>query len=660
MVQRLALIASVVLSFTVIAASAGASGPGIDAESAAGWSAFGAYGGEFLGGYLAPAGDVNHDGTADVLVTATDAGGGQSGTDYARARAYVLFVRRDAAPLVHELADLDPNDGYPLFSDTNQTYVTSLANAGDVNGDGLADQALGFLDATNGQYSGQLRIVFGRAASDPIALDEPSPDVGYRFDGPNGSFAGAEVRAAGDVNGDDVPDQLVSAPKAGFSHDRAGAAWVVFGRRPAPTEPIDLETLPADAGYRIDGPEAKTALRAIDNAGDVNGDGIPDQLVGVPYAVSSVSPSEGRAYVVFGRKDGSGGPIALDALGSDGYAIAGDQLFGAAVANAGDVNGDGVPDQLVGSPTQFDTDLGRAHVVFGQRDSTTTIDSRSLTPAQGYVINDLQPGGGVGSWVRDAGDVNGDGVPDALLDDTGAPRGAAQNVGTAYVVFGRRAPAQGPIDLDSLTPATGYRIDGTTAGGELGGPINVGDVNLDGAADQLVGSPYLNDQTGAVFLVHAPALPALQAPAIRWDTRPASVLTCQRVARAFNASLSEQVTWLRDGVEITDAVGITHTIVAADVGHSITCRVRVSGVLGSVAAVSPPILVPLPAGPAPPAHRRHRPRPRAGPSQPRWCAHSSPPNVAPSAAVTAGWRSSSGSGAQPASVPPSRLGPPIG
>ena len=175
---------------------------------------------------------------------------------------------------------------------------------------------------------------------------------------------------------------------------------------------------------RIDGPSAVEISRrlSVEAAGDVNGDGRPDMVVGIPTA----GPS-GTAYVVFGRS--SPGTIDLAALGAGGFRIAGDHAIGGDVAGAGDVNGDGLADLVIGAPGAGAG--GRAYIVFGKA-STSPVDVAALGAGgfridgrRGFNFFPLPPPGAfcrgdeVGTSVDGVGDFNGDGRPDVVIAGPG-------------------------------------------------------------------------------------------------------------------------------------------------------------------------------------------------------------------------------------------------
>ncbi len=161
---------------------------------------------------------------------------------------------------------------------------------------------------------------------------------------------GWAVARAGDVNGDRRMDVIIGAPSAGNNgRDSSGSAYVVFGQRSTAT--IDLASL-GGGGFRIDGAtQGDGAGFAVSTAGDVNGDGLADVVVGAPEADNNFREQSGSAYVVFGQRTAA--PVDLSALGARGFRIDGadsSEFAGCSVADAGDVNGDKRRDVLVGAP----------------------------------------------------------------------------------------------------------------------------------------------------------------------------------------------------------------------------------------------------------------------------------------------------------------------
>lgn len=318
--------------------------------------------------------------------------------------------------------------------------------------------------------------------------DDLATSADLRLDGAAAQdFAGAAVAGDCDTNGDGRDDVVVGAFLADPSErGGAGAAYVIFG---GPTRgEADLGAL-GERGFVIAGAAASDSLGfAVDCAGDVNGDGLDDVIVGAFGTDNNDRSISGSAYVVFGKGDAA--PVDLADLGDGGYRIdgeaAGDRA-GSAVASAGDVNGDGLDDVLVGANAADPgarSNAGSAYVVHGKR-GTAPIDLAALGE-RGYRIDGELEGDRAGFAVGNAGDVDGDGRPDALVGAYVADANGRDASGSAYVVFGRAG--SDPVELSDLGDR-GYRIEGAEAGDRFGiSATGAGDVNGDGRADLIVGA----------------------------------------------------------------------------------------------------------------------------------------------------------------------------
>ena len=254
---------------------------------------------------------------------------------------------------------------------------------------------------------------------------------------------------------------------------------------------------------------------SVSAAGDVNGDGLADLLVGAPTIMSS--NSVGRSYVVFGKTSSTEIHLSQVAAGTGGFAIIGetaDDRSGYSVSAAGDVNGDGLSDLFVGAPyNDLDgTNAGRSYVVFGKTSSTAINLSQVVNGTGGFVIIGQTAGDRSGYSVSAAGDVNGDGLSDLIV---GAPYKNVNgiNTGRSYVVFGKTSSTT--INLSQVANGTGgFSITGETGYETSGGSVSAaGDVNGDGLSDLIVGdtdnllSGGSSDSVGRSYVVFGKAIP---------------------------------------------------------------------------------------------------------------------------------------------------------
>ena len=441
---------------------------------------------------------------------------------------------RTAQPSTISLGALTEDDGFTVAGIAqNDQAGRSVSNAGDVNGDGFDDF---IVSADYAGGIGAAYVVFGQAGGlSNLNLSDLNGANGFKLAGANlKDFAGGSVSAAGDVNGDGFADLIVGATGADADNsadpnNNRGAAYVIFGRSSfadVGAAGLDLSTLDGVNGFKLTGESSNDlAGKAVSGAGDVNGDGFDDVIIGATGVGNA-----GAAYVVFGKSHFAGGPtpgfaIGLGTLdGTDGFKLTGEHTLdqaGCSVSRAGDVNGDGFADVIVGASFNAGggNRRGAAYVVFGRNSFTDTpaqglsIGLGSLQGASGFKLTGAADRDYAGFSVSATGDVNGDGFADVIVGakNAGNTGTFGTGAGAAYIVFGRNNFAGSPVDLGALGGNSGFKVSGLGTYSGVGAAVHgAGDVNGDGFADLIVGAPFAdevsaNGDSGAAYVVFGKA-----------------------------------------------------------------------------------------------------------------------------------------------------------
>ncbi len=391
----------------------------------------------YLGFKVSAAGDMNNDGYADMLIS-----------EYNKGWAYIYYGN----------ATLDTVENVKLTGPSG-SFAYNIAGGGDINGDGYSDvMSSSHTSSIDGYNSGKVSLFLGSASVSGTADLEYTGEQAY-------FQVGSGVSNAGDVNGDGYDDIIIGYAKQGT----VGEARIFFGG-PGADLVADVVLTSTIISERFG--------RSVSGGGDINGDGYADVIVGADMG--------NRAYIYYGGS-------AMDNTAD--VTLLGSGNFGACVSNAGDVDGDGYDDVLIGSylDDEIATNAGKATLFFGGPAMDNTADLFFY----GEAASD-----NFGYSLSNAGDVNNDGYDDILVGAYMADPGGLGSAGRAYLYLG------GPV-VDNIAD---LYYDGEAAGDLLGFSVSdAGDVNSDGYADILIGA-YSNDpdgqpNAGSVYLYYGGSSP---------------------------------------------------------------------------------------------------------------------------------------------------------
>ncbi len=415
-----------------------------------------------FGSSVATAGDVNEDGYSDIIVSMPTYDNGQVD------EGMVVVYGGTASGI----------DGSAIwYRESNQVgamYGSSVASAGDVDGDGDCEIIIGASNYDDDFVDGGAVWVF---YGSPSGL---STTVGEYYQGVlDGAYLGVSVSPAGDVNGDGYGDIIIGSSRAhdSFGQDEEGFAQVYFG---------SSSGLADTTSWRAEGEQSGALLGySVSGSGDVNGDGYGDVVAGAPKYDDGQS-NEGKAYMWLGSSSGPNGGITGTPSNADWEAASDntEAWFGAAVSTAGDVNGDGYADVVVGAPyyTNGQDDEGAVRLYLGT--------GSGLDPNYDNHDEANSIGAQFGRSVAVAGDVNGDGYADIIA---GAPN-YTDNLsmqGMAYLWIG---------SADGIGATRHWAVAGGSAIAMYGSSVaTAGDVNGDGYSDIIVGAPGDASYAGSIY-----------------------------------------------------------------------------------------------------------------------------------------------------------------
>ncbi|MBO87277.1 MAG: hypothetical protein CL927_18165 [Deltaproteobacteria bacterium] len=434
-----------------------------------------------FGTTVASGGDVNGDGTPDLLISQTSGGSSSPGSVHLFHSPTSGLVNAGAADA--SLHGIIQSDGLGMG-------ITAL---GDMDGDGYGDFALGAPMApqnTSGEEADWAVYVL----TGPMTGDASVTTAEAWFPAVETTdLTGMRMGSPGDVSGDGVVDLLVASPSGSVGPgDLVGKVYLLEGdwnREEDLTEARAIFT-GETAGSRV-------GSGAATSAGDVDGDGRNDLLITSAEVPVSGSPNTGAAYVVTSSANGQ---IDLRYADTRIYGLTAGDRFGASATSAGDVNADGYDDVLVGAP---DSDLGAldagaAYLFHGGSGLNGPMDAGDAD----FILLGAQSYGETGIAVSSVGDMDGDGNADfAVSDPTGID---ASRLGVVGISYGPVAGNTDIEDADFLLIADDIDI-------QLGASLaNPGDTDGDGLGEVLVGAPFLSPSgapaAGGAYLVRGSGL----------------------------------------------------------------------------------------------------------------------------------------------------------
>jgi hypothetical protein len=416
--------------------------------------------------------DVNGDGYADLIVGTW--GASPNAPVPLSGGAYVIFGKAEGFDAEINVNSLNGTNGFRLSGSGYFEGVGQSVSAADLNGDGFADLIIGASGADHhGRASGATYVVFGASSFDShMELSALNGANGFALLGEAPSAElGVSVSAAGDINGDGFADVILGSTPGVNDMFVTGQSFVIFGAASGFDANIDVSSLDGTNGFRISGVDWDYAGFSVSGAGDVNGDGLADLIIG-----GRAYDGASTAHIVFGSTSGFGANFELSSLnGANGFRLftpgAG---YGVYSSTAGDVNGDGYSDVLVGSGVPNGGMVPKLHLVYGK--------------AGGFSaeVDAMEFDGGFG-WTKSAGDVNGDGLDDFIIGSS-LEDAAAPGAGAVYVVFGHADGYAPGFGLSSIDGTNGFKLTGVSSHERAGTTVNAaGDINGDGFADIAIG-----------------------------------------------------------------------------------------------------------------------------------------------------------------------------
>ena len=398
-----------------------------------------------------------------------------------------------AVEIVSDTIEINSNTPSGPALSNSDNFGSSIANIGDLNGDGVTDIAVGAIDDdTGGSNRGAIHIMFMNSngtVSDTIEINNNTLNDSALS---NYDYFGTSITNIGDLNGDGVTDIAVGANEDDGGGSDIGAIHIMFmNSNGTVSDTIEINNNTAN-GPALDNDDNFGS--SIANIGDLNGDGVTDIAVGA-IGDDAGGSNRGAIHIMFMNSNGTvSRTIEINDNTANGPALDNDDNFGSSIANIGDLNGDGVSDIAVGA---IDDDAGgivnsgAIHIMFMNTDGSVSKTAEiNDNTANGPVLYFLDY---FGSSIANIGDLNGDGVTDiavgAVNDDA-----SGINSGAIHIMFmNSNGTVSRTIEINDNTANDPVLGDDDYFGSSI---TSIGDLNGDGISDIAVGAS--GDNAGGI------------------------------------------------------------------------------------------------------------------------------------------------------------------
>jgi len=444
------------------------------------------------GGAIA-SGDINNDGIDDLIIGAA---GADFGTNAEVGETYIIFGSEADFTADFDLSSLDGVNGFMISGfDVNENSGGTITS-GDINGDGIDDVILKGTGGNGFLNRGVVYVIYGseNLFSPTVFLSDLNGTNGFVINGIDSQDAIGFALGIGDINNDAIDDLLISSISANQQGAiNAGEVYVVFGNEQGFTAELALSDLDGNNGFTLTGIAQDNFIGDDLAAGDINGDGIDDVIIGANQVDVNGLIDAGTVYIYFGGENAFPGTLSLSEIdGTNGFKITGfkQNLFAGGAVSAADINNDGIDDVILGvsDATSIDT----TYVVYGKNSTfPESISIDSLNNSKGFKIIGIEVNSPAQQQLGtefSTGDVNADGIDDLIIGAFGV-----QFSGFSYVIYGDNSLGNGdPFLVSSLDGSNGFAIKGVGQNDFFGVNLSTGDINNDGLDDILIGAPQFN------------------------------------------------------------------------------------------------------------------------------------------------------------------------